>query len=230
MVAGLLCGGPARIQAQVLANGSFEADGGGFGSWTTLGTATAVGGKLTAPVSGSFQAMIVAEVGGSIAESASALSAFFDGASLPTTGTNRGATTGSGIRQTFTLTQPATLTFSYKYVTNEGAGSGYDSAFFFNDGSVVTLASSTSAGLNSAGGVGGYANGLNYVTATVQLASGTHTIGFGVYNTANKSGSSAIFIDQVFTTSAIPEPAGSTFIVALSGMGLAVWRARRRAV
>ena len=212
--------------AQLL-NGSFEASSSSLTSWTVTGVTSVSGTTLTNPVNGTRQAFVVAPSGGSPGVPASQLSTFFSGVSLPPT--IRGAATyGSGIKQTFTLTQPATLTFSYKYVTAESAGSGYDSSFFFRDGTVTGLASSTSAGLSSAQGVSGYTNGLSYVTTTVSLGIGAHTIGFGVYNTADTVVASAIFVDNVFTTSAIPEPATSTLLVALAAAGLVGWRARRR--
>lgn len=214
-------------RAQGVLNGSFEASSSSLTSWTTTGSVSISGTTLTAPASGSRQALIVAPVGGSPGVAATALSTFFGGVALPATA--RGAATfGSGIKQTFTLTQAATLTFSYKYVTAEIVNSGYDSSFFFKDGAITTLASSTSAGLSSSKGVTGYTNGLNYVSVTVSLGIGAHTIGFGVYNSADVAVQSAIFVDNIYTISAIPEPAASTFIGAMSVVGLAVWRARRR--
>lgn len=219
----ILLGAVSAAQGQTIINGSFEAGGGSLSSWTVVGNASVSGTTLTAPVSGSWQALLVAPSGAGA--SAASLSAFFGGVALPSTA--RGAATiGSGIKQTFTLTSAATLSFSYKYVTGEAVSSGYDSSFVFKDGTLTSLASSTSAGLSSSRGVSGYSNGLNYVTATISLAAGTHTIGFGVYNTADTAVASAIFVDNVFSTSAVPEPATTALWFAVGAAGCVWWRRR----
>lgn len=206
-------------RAQGVLNGSFEASGSALTSWATTGSASVSGTTLTAPASGSHHAFIVAPAGGSPGVPAAALSSFFSGVTLPAT-SKGAATSGSGIKQTFTLTQAATLTFSYKYVTAEVRNSGYDSSFFFQDGTLTTLASSTTPGLNASKGVTGYSNGLNYTSVTVTLGIGTHTIGFGVYNSADTAVASAIFVDNVFTTSAIPEPSVTVVIFGLIAVGV----------
>ena len=132
----------------------------------------------------------------------------------------------SGIKQTFTLASAATLIFSYKYVTGEAVSSGCNSSFLFKDGSLTSLASSTSAGLSSARGISCYANGLNYVTATISLAAGTDTIGFSVYNTADAAVASAIFEDNVFSTSGVSETTTTALCFAVGAAGCVCWRRR----
>ena len=74
-----------------------------------------------------------------------------------------------------------------------------------------------------------YSYGYEYKTMSVLLSSGTHTIGFAVYNTGDTSVNTGLFIDNV-TLGAVPEPGTA----ALMGCGLVVlagaaWRRRSSA-
>ena len=205
-------------------NGSFESAGGSFSGWTTTGSTSIDTISFSAPTDGSFKAFI-SNSSGSVA--ASVLSTFFGGAILPANGGGN-AIEGSGIKQTFTAPGPAELYFDYRYVSQEDIHSGYDETFFFLDGDVTLLTDSDTAGVIPISGLPlRYKNGTAYRTVKVSLSAGTHTVGFGSYDTGDASGDSALILDNI---QAIPEPATVMFGVGLGLAGLVTSTARRRRV
>lgn len=207
---------PGSAQAQVV-NPSFE--DGTFNGWLTTGVTSIQTSSFTAPTNGTFQAFM-SNATGSV--TASTLSTFFGGATLP--GNTRGAATeGSGIKQTFVLSSTITLSFDYKYVTQEGIGSGWDEVFYVLDGTVTLLASPNTAGVAAISGLPApYVNGLPYQTVTLSLPAGSHTLGFGSYDTGDTSADTAILVDNIV----VPEP--STLASLAIGMaGLIGFRRRR---
>lgn len=198
-------------------NGSFEASGGSFNAWTATGATSILSNAFGTPTAGTFKAFIG---NGSGSVSASILSGFFGGIALPA---NAGgaAVEGSGIKQSFTLQQPATLSFDYRYVSQEDIGSGYDETFFFLDGHVTLLGDSEAADLMPLSGLPlRYKNGTPYRTVTLDISAGLHTVGFGTYDTGDASGDSALLLDNV---QAVPEPGTATFGI---GLGLVVLLSR----
>lgn len=195
-------------------NGSFEANGGSLYGWTTTGATSVLSNAFGAPTDGTFKAFI-SNSSGSV--SASVLSAFFAGATLPA---NSGgpAVEGSGIKQTFSIQQNATFSFDYSYVSQEDVGSGYDETFFYLDGQVMLLADSGTPGVIPISGLPlRYRNGLPYRTISLDLSPGQHTVGFGTYDTGDASGDSALILDNV---QAIPEPGTAAFGIGLGLIGL----------
>lgn len=205
-----------------IANGSFEAAGGSFSGWTTTGTTAIQTTAFASPTVGSFKAFI-SSASGSVA--ASVLSDFFGGALFPDT-PGGAAVEGSGIKQTFTALETVALSFDYKYVSQEDIGSGYDATFFYLDGAVMLLADSESAGVVPISGLPlRYKNGIPYRTYTVGIAPGTHTVGFGTYDTGDDSGDSALIVDRI---QAVPEPGNVAFGIGL-GLVCLMSRISRRA-
>jgi PEP-CTERM motif len=203
--------------AALITNGSLEDAGGSFNGWTVAGTAVVTANQFGAPTDGAAQAF-VSNSAGSV--TSAALSAFFGGATLP--GNARGvATEGSAIKQTFTSTGAVQYSFDYRYVTQEGIGSGYDEGFYFVDGAVFSLANSTSAGLIA---IDRYTNGTPYRSVSLTLSAGLHTIGFGTYDTGDASGDSALIVDNI---QAVPEPATFGVGLGLAFAGLFFRRTRR---
>ncbi len=204
-----------------VSNGSFEASGGTFSAWATTGSASVVSSLFGATTDGTYKAFI-SNSSGSV--SAAALSSFFDGALLPASA-GGSAVEGSGIKQAFTLQQPGTLSFDYRYVSQEDIGSGYDETFLYLDGHVTLLADSDTPGVLTLAGLPlRYRNGLAFRTFTLDLAAGVHTLGFGAYDTGDASGDSALILDNV---QAIPEPGTAVFGLGLGLVGLLSRKSRR---
>lgn len=135
---------------------------------------------------------------------------------------------GSGIKQTFTIDQPGTLSFDYRYVSQEDIGSSYDETFLVLDGQIITLADSDTLGVTTLTGLPlRYKNGLPYRSVNLDLPAGQHTIGFGTYDTGDASGDSALILDNI---QAIPEPGTATFGIGLALVGLLSRSCRRARV
>lgn len=210
------------VNGDYINNGSFESGSGSYLGWTTIGSAGINSTQFSAPTDGSFKAFISS---GSGSVTASVLSTFFGGATLPGN-TGGAAVEGSGIRQTFASAYPVSFSFDYKYVSQEDIHSGFDETFVYVDGNVSLLSDSDSPGLVTITGLPlRYKNGTAYRTVRIELAAGTHTIGFGSYDTGDASGDSAIIVDNV---QAIPEPGTATLGVGLGLVGLLSRATRRR--
>jgi PEP-CTERM motif len=207
---------PGSAHAQII-NPSFE--DGTFNGWLTTGATSIQTSSFTAPTDGTFEALMSSSTG---SVSAASLSTFFDGAAIPANG-NGTATEGSGIKQTFVLSSTITLTFDYKYVTAEGISSGYDETFYFLDGVITLLADTNTAGVAAIGGLPlPYTNGRPYQTVSFSVPAGTHTLGFGSYDTGDTIVDTAILIDHIV----VPEP--STWASLAMGLaGLIGFRRRR---
>jgi hypothetical protein len=224
--------------AQTLANGSFEQSGGSFTGWSAIGSTSIANITNTqpslTPTNGSFQAFLSNNISGAV--SASSLDSFFNinNIALPVDTLARGPTNGSAILQTFSIGTASTLSFDFKSVTSEIPGSQWDIMFYFVDGVITVLPNpdATGANPNNSFGLTGapdsnsYTYGYNYQTISVALAAGTHTIGFGVYNTGDESVNSGLFIDNVVL--GIPEPGTATLMgCGLFGLAATAWRRRR---
>ena len=202
-------------------NGSFESGGGSFSGWTATGATSISANAFSNPTDGSFKAFI-SNSSGSVA--ASVLSTFFGGAALPDNGGGP-AVEGSGIRQTFNAVTDAAFSFDYRYVSQEDIHSGYDETFFYLDGNIILLADSDSPGVVPISSLPlRYKNGTAYRTVRLELAAGTHTVGFGTYDTGDASGDSALIVDNI---SAVPEPCTAGFGIGLALVGLLSRTSRR---
>ena len=204
-----------------VSNGSFEANTGSFNAWTTTGATSIFSNTFGAPTDGSYKAFI-SNSSGSV--DASLLSLFFGGVALPTN-TGGAAVEGSGIKQTFSIQQPGTLSFDYRYLSQEDIGSGYDETFFFLDGQITLLTDSETPGVIPLSRLPlRYKNGSPYRTVTFDIAAGQHTLGFGTYDTGDPSGDSALLLDHV---QAVPEPGTAAFGIGLGIVGLLSRSVRR---
>lgn len=232
------------LPAQDIINGSFEQFGGsgslgpGTGSflgWSTIGLTKVellksnVGGGFTVPTDGTFHALVSSgdqntwPVDASSPVDAQTLASFFGLGSLPSN-LMGAAVNGSGFKQTF-ISSASTLSFDYRFLTQENPFTDYDEAFYVLDGSLMLLGSSTSALVN--GGITSsptFPHGLPYQTVSLSLSAGSHTLGFGVYNTGDDAVATGMLVDNVVLT--VPEPAASAAIFALAAAGAFIWRFR----
>lgn len=151
---------------------------------------------------------------------AAELADFFGVSLIP--GNNNGrATEGSGFLNKLKLPAGGLLTFTWKFVTNEGATSFYDSAFFVVNKDLDILVKDTrSAGVSALKGFTGngrnFTNGNGFQTQTVGLSGGTNEIGFGVVDTGDTAVSSGILV------SATVLDTGSMYSAVASGLPIAL--------
>ncbi|MEO6739836.1 MAG: hypothetical protein ABIP20_06265 [Chthoniobacteraceae bacterium] len=144
---------------------------------------------------------------------ASVLSTFFGGATLPNNGDGP-AVESSGIRQAFNAVTRAAFAFDYRYVSQEDIHSGFDETFFYLDGNIILLADSDSPGIVPISSLHlRYKNGTAYRTVRLELAAGTHTVGFGTYDTGDASGDGALIVDNIET---VIEPCTAGFGIDLA--------------
>ena len=216
-------------RGQSLTNGSFEQSGGSFTGWSTIGNTAIANITSTQPTNGSSQAFISNSSGNSVL--ASSLSAFFTNVTLPSNA--RGAATnGSGFEQTFTVATSQTLSFDFQSVTAEALSSQWDTSFFYLDGNLTILPNPDELNAATANtntitvGSESYSFNYTYKTLTFQLSSGSHTIGFGVYNTGDTAVNTGLFVDNV-RLSAVPEP-GTLGLLSCGLVGVALAFRRRR--
>jgi len=219
LVVGFTTLSAVSAQAQV-SNPSFET--GTLSGWSYIGSASVQDSSFAVPTQGSYQAFVNNSGGFGAPVDAATLSGFFGGVILP--GNFQGlATDGSGILQTFTLAADSTISFDWHFATNESIGSGYDETFYYVDGNLTLLANSDSLGVSISYGVTGLDKGLPYQTVSIPLSAGTHTLGFGSYDTSDTSVTTGLLIDNI-TTGEVPEPATA----ALAGLGIAGLMITRR--
>ena len=224
LVGTLVCG---NVHAQVL-NGNFSS---GLTAWTTVGDAGIVSGaaRVTTAsfdfdddfpaVAGAFNISgINAASGGGVLEAALGL-----GSTGLDVSVSDVAYEGSAIMQTFNVNAGDTLSFNYKFLTNEG--SFLDYAFYTINGVKFNLAQVANA--TNVSSPFQFETGLltgNHLFA----ASGSVTLGFGVVDIGDFSATSALEIDNV-TITPIPEPATTAALMTAGIFGLTVLRRRRAA-
>jgi hypothetical protein len=131
---------------------------------------------------------------------------------------------GSIISQGFTALAGDTLTFDWKFLTNEGAQPDY--AFVLIDGNLTTLANTINATLSS--GIFALETASGTFSYTFSNPA-TGLVSFGVLDVNDFGVTSALQIDNVAVT-AIPEPATYGLLAASAALGFALWRRRKAAV
>ncbi len=129
------------------------------------------------------------------------------------------ATVGSGLSTDFVAAAGERLSFQWKFMSNDPQGSPAD------DTAYVVLDKTTFIKLtsvNSASFVGGSASPLfdetAYLTFTsAPLSAGAHSVSFGVYDSLDTLGASALAVTAV-QLAPVPEPA--SVLLLLGGLGL----------
>jgi hypothetical protein len=149
---------------------------------------------------------------------------FFDALTLP----QFGADEGSGIKQGLTTPVDGLLSFTWKGLTDEGAGlcstwPCVDTAFYILDDSSYFLYPAGTKSLSPTSFIFEYP----YETASIFLPAGLHTLAFGVVDGADHFTNSGLLIDDI-SFRAVPEP--PAWLLLVIGAVRLAWRplARRR--
>lgn len=225
LVGTLVCG---NVHAQIL-NGSFSS---GFASWSAFGDASAASGAAFITTASLDQDDFPAAAGAFNTSGVSAGLAGVPAGLEQASGLALGAldldpvnfaSEGSAITQTFNVNAGDTLSFSYKFLTNEG--SFLDYAYFAINGTKFNLAQVANATTPS--------SPFSFETS---LLTGTHffntggsvTLSFGVVDIGDFNTTSALLIDNVALTP-IPEPAAAAALMAAGILGFTALRRRRAA-
>lgn len=213
-------------QASAVVNGSFAS---GLSGWSTLGDVSAASGSaFLTNASLTFDDDFPTAAGAFNVSGTSAADVAFDSVEtfvgLTPGGLDPDAANGifafevSALTQSFTVLAGQTLTFDWKFLTNEGAQPDY--AFVVIDGVRTTLAATLDANAPS--------NPFAFETAVAAyshtfLSTGTAFIAFGVVDVNDYGVTSALQIDNV---QVIPEPGTYAMLIGAAALGLALWRRR----
>jgi len=231
----MLLGNVFPLSAQIL-NGSFT---NGFTDWNIVGGSSGEPQVVTSdatPPTGSTAALVQStNEDQSLSISASAatldaalgvtLPATYDGNILdPTYGQSFPAVNGQAIYQTFTLASEATLSFAYSYQTNDYYP--YDATGYVLDGvyTPLVITPAYTGAVNSTP----TAYAVIPPQPSLVLGAGSHTLAFVAYNTGGHSDSTSLYVTDVSTTAAVPEPSEWTLML-LACVGLILVRKLRRA-
>ena len=221
---GLLFAGNAMA---AVTNGGFA--GNSLTGWSTMGdVTTASGGAFLTTASLEFQDDFTEDAGTFNASGTSAYDVASGGFEA-FAGLNAGdldspdfAYEGSLLKQTFTVNAGDTLSFNWNMFTNEGAA-GADYAFVAINGALTTLASASNASLASV--PYSFSTGASVFSQTFASASSV-TLAFGVVDLGDYGVTSALWLDNVALTAAVPEP--ETYAMLLAGLGFIVASSRRK--
>ena len=221
---GLLFAGNAMA---AVTNGGFA--GNSLTGWSTLGdVTTALGGAFLTTASLEFQDDFTEDAGTFNASGTSAYDVASGGFEA-FAGLNAGdldspdfAYEGSLLKQTFNVNAGDTLSFNWNMFTNEGAA-GADYAFVAINGALTTLANASNASLASV--PYSFSTGASLFSQTFASASSV-TLAFGVVDLGDEGVTSALWLDNVALTAAVPEP--ETYAMLLAGLGFIVASSRRK--
>ena len=209
----------ASAEAAIL-NAGFE---NGFNNWTTVGNVSIDNGAIgITPPFGSSQALLTTGTGAAPA------------GTIPTLETALGlapgeldanplfqAFEGSAVVQEITVAAGETISFNYNFLTNDSNATSplplpRDYAFVVLDGTVISLADTSSSSLAASSTAFAQENGYQTYTSD-PLAAGTYTLGIGVVDIQDNAVDSALLVDapqddEPVTT---PEPASTAGVLLL---------------
>src|SRR6266498_4169029 len=206
----------------VLLNGNFET--GSLSPWSTIGDVSVVDSSFGSdPPQGHLQVLITnapetsfgehpQSYSGTNSAGFSTFTAFFDILHVP--GDPFAAVyEGSGIKQSFIANTDIFLSFTWKFLTDEGFGGLFDPRFYVLDRIQYILFPTGAASLSPTP----FLAEFGYETTTIFVSAGPHTLGFGVFDTADTFTNSGLLLDDI-SFRFIPEP--PTWL--LLGFGLIV--------
>ena len=214
-----------------IVNGSFES---GLTSWTTFGSTGVFDNPPTSGTTtdGFKSARVTALFGG--ASNAAGLEAFVgvSDAALRAIKSPPGYTpafiNGGAIQQTFTVGAGGdTLQFDWRFATNETTLAN-DFSFFVLDGIALALGDTGGTGTVFGSGVAGYTRATDWITRTVPLGAGSHTLSFAALQGANTNRESSLLVDKVRLQSDAAAPIPEPVSLGLVGLGLLAFGCNRR--
>jgi hypothetical protein len=206
-------------QAAGISNGDFAT--GNLSGWASSGNAAVDStASFGAPAPGAASSGFL--FGGS-AVSAATLEAF-TGLGAGTL-TAMGGVVGSAISQSFTSGAGDSLSFSWKFMSDEPVASpANDTAFIVLDG-VFKLLTSVQTAAFTGSSLSPMLDETVYASYSTTLTAGAHTLAFGVMDVPDTLGASALAISGV-SVAAVPEP--QTWALMLAGAAALGSLVRRR--
>lgn len=208
-----------------ITNGGFS--GNSLAGWNTLGDVTTQSGGAFLTTASLFDDDFPEEAG---TFNASGISAYdiasggfeaFAGLNAGDLDTPDFAFEGSLLTQTISINAGDTLSFNWNFFTNEGVAPDY--AFVAINGVISVLAPAQSALIPSV--PYDFSTGASVFSQTFSAASSV-TLAFGVVDLSDYGVTSALWLDNVALTAAVPEP--ETYAMLLAGLGFIVASSRRK--
>jgi hypothetical protein len=216
--------------ALAIQNGSFES---GFTSWQTFNLTYILDASYgIAPSNGSYYAQALAQSADPY--NAAGVEAFLGVSDSTLQAIKSGYTDfteGSAFKQTFTANAGDKISFDWKFTTEEEIIAPYDFSFYTLNNGVNTSAfalgdTNIDSGYMVSDPMEYETIGWRRVTITIPTT-GIYTLGFGAMQAEDNLTSSALLIDNVTQTTAVPEP--STFLLLGAGMsGIVLLRRKAR--
>ncbi|MBO3459398.1 MAG: hypothetical protein KME33_15315 [Aetokthonos hydrillicola CCALA 1050] len=198
---------PQSFTNSVLTNGNFEA--GNFTGWTTLGSTKIENGEFGGALTNETYQSLLTTGGQSFDDSI--IEKFLGLNAGGLNNLEKGATAGSAIQQTFTAKAGDVLTFDYNFLTNEVlppvnfSDFGFVSISSQSDHSkdfISELANATTSQLTTSQTQFFGETGFKSFSYTVP-EDGTYTLGIGVSDVGDTTGTSGLLIDNVKLTSVV---------------------------
>ncbi len=219
---GLMFAGNAMA---AITNGGFA--GNSLAGWNTLGDVTTQSGGAFLTTASLFDDDFPEDTGTFNASGTSAydiaLGGFeaFAGLNPGDLDTPDFAFEGSLLTQTISINAGDTLSFNWNVFTNEGTAPDY--AFVAVNGVISVLAPAQNALIPSI--PFDFSTGASVFSQTFAAASSV-TLAFGVVDLSDYGVTSALWLDNVKLTAAVPEP--ETYALLLAGLGFIVASSRRK--